>query len=123
MHGARAAERHAASELGAVMPSTSRNTQSSGVSPSTSTLCAFPLTLIAKGMAISPLRAVVIGVVSFQHARQLAAIWSAPIVAGIMVFEAQAGRSLSPALSPRAEREGALLEPRVIGHFLPYPRR
>jgi len=30
-----------------VMPSTSRNTQRSGVSPSTSTLCVFLLTLMA----------------------------------------------------------------------------
>jgi hypothetical protein len=36
-----------------VMPSTSRNTQSSGVSPSTSRLCVLPLTLIAKDMATS----------------------------------------------------------------------
>jgi hypothetical protein len=36
-----------------VMPSTSRNTQRSGVSPSTSRLCVLPLTLIAKGMATS----------------------------------------------------------------------
>ena len=34
-----------------VMPSTSRNTQSSGVSPSTSTLCVLPLTLMVKAMA------------------------------------------------------------------------
>ena len=34
-----------------VMPSTSRNTQSSGVSPSTSTLCVVPLTLMVKAMA------------------------------------------------------------------------
>ena len=38
-----------------VMPSTSRNTQSSGVSPSTSTLCAVPLTLRVKAMAPSSL--------------------------------------------------------------------
>src|SRR6202035_2388131 len=38
-----------------VMPSTSRNTQSNGVSPSTSTLCAVPLTLIEKAMTFSPL--------------------------------------------------------------------
>src|SRR5712671_2221161 len=37
-----------------VMPSTSRNTQSSGVSPSTSTLCALPLTLMLKAMVLSP---------------------------------------------------------------------
>src|ERR1700694_2098535 len=37
-----------------VMPSTSRNTQSSGVSPSTSTLCALPLTLMVKAMVLSP---------------------------------------------------------------------
>jgi hypothetical protein len=36
-----------------VMPSTSRNTQRSGVSPSTSTLCVLPLSLIAKAMASS----------------------------------------------------------------------
>ena len=34
-----------------VRPSTSRNTHSSGVSSSTSTLCVFPLTLMLKGMA------------------------------------------------------------------------
>src|SRR5438105_13409241 len=34
-----------------VMPSTSRNTQRSGVSPSTSTLRMLPLTLIVKAMA------------------------------------------------------------------------
>src|SRR6202166_2085224 len=44
-----------------VMPSTSRNTQRSGVSPSTSTLCAFPLTLMVKAMASSPLLAMAIG--------------------------------------------------------------
>src|SRR5215831_8654162 len=37
-----------------VMPRTSRNTQSSGVSPSTSTLCVLPLTLMSKAMAYSP---------------------------------------------------------------------
>jgi hypothetical protein len=37
-----------------VMPSTSRNTQRSGVSLSTSTLCVLPLTLMAKAMASSP---------------------------------------------------------------------
>src|SRR5947209_19395921 len=37
-----------------VMPSTSRNTQSSGVSPSTSTLRVLPLTLMLKAMASSP---------------------------------------------------------------------
>src|SRR5262249_529892 len=36
-----------------VMPSTSRNTHKSGVSPSTSTLCALPLTLMVKAMASS----------------------------------------------------------------------
>src|SRR5215470_9609016 len=36
-----------------VMPSTSRNTQSSGVSPSTSTLWALPLILMVKGMVAS----------------------------------------------------------------------
>ena len=36
-----------------VMPSTSRNTQRSGVSPSTSTLCVSPLTLMAKVTASS----------------------------------------------------------------------
>jgi hypothetical protein len=36
-----------------VMPSTSRNTQSSGVSPPTSTSCLVPLTLIEKVMAFS----------------------------------------------------------------------
>src|SRR5262249_36160196 len=36
-----------------VRPRTSRNTQSSGVSPSTSTLCVFSLTLMAKAMALS----------------------------------------------------------------------
>src|SRR5262245_54332800 len=36
-----------------VMPSTSRNTQSSGVSPSTSTLRVTPLTLIVKAMTFS----------------------------------------------------------------------
>src|SRR5580700_1993070 len=36
-----------------VMPSTSRNTQRSGVSPSISTLCVLRLTLIAKDMASS----------------------------------------------------------------------
>jgi hypothetical protein len=35
-----------------VRPSTSRNTQRSGVSPSTSTLCVFPLTLMVKAMAL-----------------------------------------------------------------------
>ena len=39
-----------------VMPSTSRSTQSSGVSPSTSTLCVLPLTLMVKAMTSSPLR-------------------------------------------------------------------
>jgi hypothetical protein len=34
-----------------VMPSTSRSTHNSGVSPSTSTLCIVPLTLMVKGMA------------------------------------------------------------------------
>jgi hypothetical protein len=38
-----------------VMPSTSRNTQSSGVSPSTSTLCVFPLILMRKAMVLSKL--------------------------------------------------------------------
>src|SRR5262249_26503875 len=38
-----------------VMPSTSRNTHRSGVSPSTSTLCVLPLTLMAKAMESSPL--------------------------------------------------------------------
>ena len=33
-----------------VMPSTSRSTQSSGVSPSTSTLCGIPLMLMVKAM-------------------------------------------------------------------------
>ena len=33
------------------MPSTSRNTQGSGVSPSTSMLCVLPLTLMFKAMA------------------------------------------------------------------------
>jgi hypothetical protein len=33
-----------------VMPSTSRGTHNGGVSPSTSTLCMFPLTLMAKAM-------------------------------------------------------------------------
>src|SRR4051812_3447745 len=37
-----------------VMPSTSRRTQSNGVSPSTSALCAVPLTLMLKGMLRSP---------------------------------------------------------------------
>src|SRR3954454_19598152 len=37
-----------------VMPRTSRNTQSSGVSASTSTLCVRPLTLIEKPIASSP---------------------------------------------------------------------
>jgi hypothetical protein len=36
-----------------VMPSTSRSTQSSGVSPSTSTSWSAPLTLILNGIAIS----------------------------------------------------------------------
>ena len=36
-----------------VIPSTSRNTHSSGVSPSTSTLCVFPLTLMVKAIAAS----------------------------------------------------------------------
>src|SRR5262249_42281381 len=36
-----------------VMPSTSRSTHSNGVSPSTSTLCAVPLTLMLKAMAFS----------------------------------------------------------------------
>jgi hypothetical protein len=36
-----------------VMPSTSRSTQSRGVSPSTSTLWGVPLTLMVKGMASS----------------------------------------------------------------------
>src|ERR1700709_641962 len=36
-----------------VMPSTSRNTQRSGVSPSASMLCVFPLTLIVMAMASS----------------------------------------------------------------------
>jgi hypothetical protein len=36
-----------------VMPSRSRNTQSRGVSPSTSTLWGIPLTLMVKGMAFS----------------------------------------------------------------------
>src|SRR4029077_10366320 len=34
-----------------VMPNTSRNTQRSGVSPSTSTVCDVPLTLTVKAMA------------------------------------------------------------------------
>jgi hypothetical protein len=37
-----------------VIPSTSRNAHNSGVSPSTSTLCVLPLTLMAKAMASSP---------------------------------------------------------------------
>src|SRR4051794_33349723 len=37
-----------------VMPSTSRRTQSNGVSPSTSALCAVPLTLMLKAMLGSP---------------------------------------------------------------------
>src|SRR5215475_4088284 len=41
-----------------VMPSTSRNTQRSGVSPSTSTLCVLPLTLMVKAMACSPFQLV-----------------------------------------------------------------
>src|SRR5215468_1077342 len=41
-----------------VMPSTSRSTQSSGVSPSTSTLCAVPLTLMVKAMGASQTGAV-----------------------------------------------------------------
>src|SRR4029453_14754001 len=36
-----------------VRPRTSRNTHRSGVSPSTSTLCVFPLTLIAKAIVLS----------------------------------------------------------------------
>jgi hypothetical protein len=43
-----------------VMPSTSRNTQSSGVSSSTSTLCVLPLTLMVKAMASSPFHQLVI---------------------------------------------------------------
>src|SRR3954452_19879302 len=38
-----------------VMPSTSRCTQSRGVSPSTSKLCSVPLTLMVKAMAVSEL--------------------------------------------------------------------
>src|SRR5947207_14773774 len=37
-----------------VMPSTSRNTQSSGVSPSTSTLCELPLISTVKAIAHAP---------------------------------------------------------------------
>src|SRR5262249_38599268 len=37
-----------------VMPSTSRNTHNSAVSPSTSTLCVLPLTLMVKAMTCSP---------------------------------------------------------------------
>src|SRR6476661_799797 len=37
-----------------VIPSTSRSTQRSGVSPSTSTLCLFPLILMTKAMVSSP---------------------------------------------------------------------
>ncbi len=37
-----------------VMPSTSRSTHSSGVSPSTSTLCVVPLTLMLKAMVSTP---------------------------------------------------------------------
>src|SRR5262249_7092146 len=37
-----------------VMPSTSRNTQSNGVSPSTSTACWVPLTVMVRAMASSP---------------------------------------------------------------------
>src|ERR1700719_2093478 len=40
--------------LVAVMPRTSRSTQRMGVSPSTSTLCVFSLTLMVKAMASSP---------------------------------------------------------------------
>jgi hypothetical protein len=43
------------------MPSTSRNTQRSGASPSTSTLRVFPLTLMAKAMASSPVSPTSIG--------------------------------------------------------------
>src|ERR1700716_3811582 len=39
-----------------VMPSTSRSTHSRGVSPSTSTLCGVPLTLIVRLMATSRLK-------------------------------------------------------------------
>src|SRR5689334_8489325 len=44
-----------------VMPRTSRSTQSSGVSPSTSTLCVVPLTLRSKAMASSPFSSVATG--------------------------------------------------------------
>src|SRR4051794_15938843 len=40
-----------------VMPSTSRNTQSKGVSASTSTLCAVPLTLTEKAIGASSVAA------------------------------------------------------------------
>jgi hypothetical protein len=43
-----------------VRPRTSRSTQSSGMSPSTSTLCVVPLTLMAKAMASSPFPSLVI---------------------------------------------------------------
>ena len=50
-----------------VMPSTSRNTQRSGVSPSTSTLCALPLTLMVKAIASSCcFRRIVVGADRFR---------------------------------------------------------
>ena len=49
MHRAGAAERHPATELRAGH-ATSRSTHKSGVSPSTSTLCVLPLTLMEKAM-------------------------------------------------------------------------
>jgi hypothetical protein len=56
LHCAGAAQRHAAAEFCAVIPSTSRKTQRSGVSPSTSTLCVLPLTLMEKAMMNSHFR-------------------------------------------------------------------
>jgi hypothetical protein len=48
MHGAAPQSAMPQPNFVPVMPSTSRNTQSSGVSPSTSTLCVLPLTLMVK---------------------------------------------------------------------------
>src|SRR3954449_6500471 len=50
-----------------VMPSTSRKTHRSGVSPSTSTLCVLPLILIVKAMVCSPCLAGISAFTQFDH--------------------------------------------------------
>src|SRR4029077_14171929 len=96
-----------------VMPSTSRNTQRSGVSPSTSMLCVLPLTLMFKAMA--PLLSALSELTDPAQTRLIATLMLPPVALKSRRAIAAQVRDDHPAARRRQQRRDIDIAVNIVG--------